>query len=684
MVRKYINHIVCLILVLSISLGQEIIIGANESYDNIAPILNSITIENYSKVTNKSKIKVNVDIEEEGLGVKQLGIHFRGKNYGKVFTLTYSAGELDSDGNYNELLFSGQNPITFDLKEHNLVKDDYYIYYVTIVDANDNGYYSAMDGSESWTKDSTMYFSVISSTITDVSSPNIKSFIIPNSANIQWGKSYDIEVELEDESGIAEIILNYVDENNNEISFIYSTQHGYKLKKGKHTLTFFDGTNCDVKGTYRLVNIHCVDIYDNWCNISINDTNKDKFTSYVTITKLRNEGIVQPIIVSAEICEKEITAPNVIDLKMEVKTQNADIEGISVTMINTNGRAYNLNMELENKLKTGVHHIKIPISPYFESGEYSITDINLYSDYGFTFYFNTDKPYGSYAEHYELNTILNDNTINIKCLDQVSYYGSTSNTKTAVKKIKQLKSGQIAVLDYNFNNIAKKTIFEAIAGKNITVVFQSDDLQWVFNGKDVKKKWCKDINLETEISRAKGIYYGFAKDKYVLKVKFASNGQLPGKAQIRVNTSYLSAKYKIDEDLILSYMDKSPEVLDKNVKIMEDGFAEIEIEHNSTYILSDKMPRLISPSKFKAKRKSSTSIKLTWNKVYRADGYVIYRADSKKGKYKKIKIIKRYKTVKFVDKKLKKGKRYYYKLKAMSNRKGIKSVYSNTVSAKTK
>lgn len=54
--------------------------------------------------------------------------------------------------------------------------------------------------------------------------------------------------------------------------------------------------------------------------------------------------------------------------------------------------------------------------------------------------------------------------------------------------------------------------------------------------------------------------------------------------------------------------------------------------------------------------------KLTWKKSSKADGYIIYRATKKNGKYKQIKVIKSWKKTSFTDKKVKSKKTYYYKI----------------------
>ena len=57
-------------------------------------------------------------------------------------------------------------------------------------------------------------------------------------------------------------------------------------------------------------------------------------------------------------------------------------------------------------------------------------------------------------------------------------------------------------------------------------------------------------------------------------------------------------------------------------------------------------------------------VKLTWKKSSKADGYIIYRATKKNGKYKQIKMIKSWKKNSFTDKKVKSKKTYYYKIRA--------------------
>jgi hypothetical protein len=87
------------------------------------------------------------------------------------------------------------------------------------------------------------------------------------------------------------------------------------------------------------------------------------------------------------------------------------------------------------------------------------------------------------------------------------------------------------------------------------------------------------------------------------------------------------------------------------------------------------------PGSFKAVNVKKKSAKLTWKKVTGATGYEVYRSTKKKSGYKKVATIKKASTVKYTKKKLKKGKTYYFKIRAYRTVNG-KNVYSKFTSAK--
>ena len=83
-----------------------------------------------------------------------------------------------------------------------------------------------------------------------------------------------------------------------------------------------------------------------------------------------------------------------------------------------------------------------------------------------------------------------------------------------------------------------------------------------------------------------------------------------------------------------------------------------------------------------AKSKTKKQVKLTWKRVKGADRYVVYRSNAKNGTYKKIYTTKK---LKLINIKLKSGKTYYYKVKAIDKDKpAANSAFSFVVKIKCK
>lgn len=97
-------------------------------------------------------------------------------------------------------------------------------------------------------------------------------------------------------------------------------------------------------------------------------------------------------------------------------------------------------------------------------------------------------------------------------------------------------------------------------------------------------------------------------------------------------------------------------------------FSSISSKTLAAKVTKPKAPKISTKA---GKRK----ITVKWKKVAGATGYRIYRATNKNGKYTAVKTVKS-KTASFTNTKLKKGKRYYYKVKAYKTVSG-KRVYSN-------
>ena len=78
------------------------------------------------------------------------------------------------------------------------------------------------------------------------------------------------------------------------------------------------------------------------------------------------------------------------------------------------------------------------------------------------------------------------------------------------------------------------------------------------------------------------------------------------------------------------------------------------------------------------------TIRVTWNKVFGANGYRVYRSTSKNGKYTSIGSTAKNSAVTFLDKKAVTGTTYYYKVRAYRNVNGKKVYGSYSIAVKGK
>jgi hypothetical protein len=87
------------------------------------------------------------------------------------------------------------------------------------------------------------------------------------------------------------------------------------------------------------------------------------------------------------------------------------------------------------------------------------------------------------------------------------------------------------------------------------------------------------------------------------------------------------------------------------------------------------------PKKFKVKKYTYSSVKLTWKKVWNAKGYEVYRSTKKKGRFKKVKNTNK---SSYINRGLKINNKYYYKVRAYNiiRDKKIRGKYTSVKSAR--
>lgn len=657
-----INKFIAILLMWTMVLGSVVRVSADTSYDVTAPIIHSFIIENNESISAKGTMNILMDITEDGSGVKSVNISFLNAQTNQYVYIKYDA--MENDG---VLLFSGKNAITLNLEKQSsyFIEGEYQITNVIIEDLNANKNYYSIQKDE--IEGATKLIKVLEADSMDINGPLLRKLIINNPEDVILGKDVTGTLDIEETSGLSSFTATYINAKNEEL-FIYGICDN-KLITGNYEMDLYvDSTEITSIGDCRLVSIQAEDIYGNISVVETEEWDKELFTNKIEIIDLSQ--IIS--ISSVEIVEEKITTPNVLTLNLGLNSNEVGIEEMSLTIANENGHKKVLHWNSITPIKGENAQVKVPVNTYIENGNYHIEQIVVYSELSKSRYSGE-----------KLDNILSGrNSIEISSKYNIVYYGSTSNISGVTKALKAMSDGQVAIVEYSQNPIVHKEIFEAIVGRDITVVFENYDIQWVFNGKEIDFIKCKTIDLSVKLSIASGEPLGYIDDDKVLKLTFADNGELPGKVKIRLNNEYLQAKYRYQANMVLSYYDKTPEVIDEKVLCETDGYVEIEITHNSTYILSDNLPRLAAPGNFQIECNDTKKVTLKWNKVYGAIGYKIYRSSTKNGTMKQIMTIDSndVKTIVFEDKTVSKGRKYYYRV--CSYGKNISAIYTNKKSVR--
>lgn len=230
------------------------------------------------------------------------------------------------------------------------------------------------------------------------------------------------------------------------------------------------------------------------------------------------------------------------------------------------------------------------------------------------------------------------------------------------------------------------TEFKATEQYSIKLITKKDDVKQIKSNMSSAQK----LTLNKD--------YGFAVDNYEdedyfqFKASSFKNHRLNftnlGKGNLHI-TIY-KTKYQTESGIILDrelYSDKN-----KKASITGDG-AKLKLAEGKTYyirITGDggtkakyRLGISVTPPTIKKPKAAPKKIKLSWSKVDKATGYIIYRSKTRDGKYKSIKTITKNSILTYTDKNLKKGK-YFYKIRAYRKKNGKKeySNYSNIQSQK--
>ena len=169
-------------------------------------------------------------------------------------------------------------------------------------------------------------------------------------------------------------------------------------------------------------------------------------------------------------------------------------------------------------------------------------------------------------------------------------YNNSEITPEILEKISNNTKLQNITINLDENVNISRDVFMAIKEKNIKLTINTGENQIIFDGNNIEIT--KDINAE--------ISYNLVNEDSLLKeivqegvvIDFANNGELPGTALIRIKaTEELKQALDMDTILVYYYNEETKELtqMTDDAIYNEDGYIEFSINHNSKYLLVNKL-----------------------------------------------------------------------------------------------
>ncbi|SHO54129.1 hypothetical protein, partial [Anaerocolumna xylanovorans] len=143
--KKSLGMLLIAILFIVQIFSSSVIVQADTGYDKTAPILNGLTISNADNIDTEKGMKITFDLKEDGVGVNNIIIFFKGQESGKIRSLQYLASP---DEGINPL-YSGKTTVTLSFDREFFYEEMYFLEDIYLSDANGNiSEYSVQKGAE--------------------------------------------------------------------------------------------------------------------------------------------------------------------------------------------------------------------------------------------------------------------------------------------------------------------------------------------------------------------------------------------------------------------------------------------------------------------------------------------------------------------------------------------------------
>ncbi len=610
-----------------------------EDEDITLPLANSATVLTES-VEKGGTISVSLDVTEEGSGIAELEI--------VLYAFNGDAQRYISSNiiRYTEPQFSGT--LTVDIEVPlNAFAGSYFIGSINIADqAGNQNYYANSAIQDGYLNDGESNYiplysnhdircvvtgagrtSVISTGDEDITLPLANSATVLTES-VEKGGTISVSLDVTEEgSGIAELEIVLYAFNGDAQRYISSNIIRYTEPQFSGTLTVDIEVPLNAfAGSYFIGSINIADQAGNqnyYANSAIQDGYlNDGESNYIplysnhdircvvtgagrtSVISTGDEDITLPLANNVTVLTDRVGKPGTISVSLDVTEEGSGIAELEIVLYAFNGDAQryissNIIRYTEPQFSgTLTVDIEVPLNAF--AGSYFIGSINIADQAGNQNYYANSAIQDGYLNDGESNYIPLYSNHDIRCV--VNNEGRISveydydvdvvaedSDSDLIQQINDMEEGKAAMVfvDFASHDTCTKEMLDAINGKDKTIVFYYNGIQWAFNGLDIVNE-TKDVHLTVEIEREPGDEYGFDTD--VLKVVFYANGELPGPVSIRLQSDDISDVNDVTGEMYLFYLeDGTPTPEDSDVDYFVNGYddwCKFNVEHNSTFIIS--------------------------------------------------------------------------------------------------
>ena len=411
------------------------------------------------------------------------------------------------------------------------------------------------------------------------------------SDNIQAGDPFTLTLDVADDvSGVNFISLYFVNrENERTISIDHVVNPS--ITNGQVQIEWTTDLY-EESGTFELDQVWLYD--NNWHDIIYKSRNSNipsepylpKEISF-NVTNSNTSDALAPILHDLKLTPDSVEAPGQATLTLTVSDNTSGVFYADAYFVNQqNGKSIFAESYID-PINTGTIQLTVPVSEFEPSGLFNLSGVTLRDKAGNSINYNSTI--GS-----PINPLPKEASLLVKNTEENPDEIITSTTsKTLIDDIKNMPDSGTAHIYHGNNDILPGGVFEAIKGTDKTIIVESNGIQWEFHGQDITGE-IKDIDLATTIdmkwnvdSEADDV---MAREQDAIILKFADNGQLPGKATIRVKMDYVFRDYLgSDKGLYVYYFDNTTQQFVEvaaNISVGNDDYLEFTIDHNSEFVIT--------------------------------------------------------------------------------------------------